>query len=626
MTRNKKFSSSKILFTPFGHLVMGVAFITLFVQTQAYDPFNTPKFSALLVISSLIVMKLFTLTEYKFLMKSKINLFFKGILVTFILSGIISVLSSDNFFIATVGDTQRRNGFLSYLALAIICLAAYELVNFKNSLIIFRVTIATGVIFSFYGLLQTSGRDFIDWNNPGNAVIGTAGNPNFASALMALFAVTSITSLCVFTKSRFMQGISIACLIMCLIAIIGSDSLQGLVSISIGILFFVSVYVYSNYKKVGLLLIALSAIVMIFAVAGMLQKGPLTQILYKPSVSVRGYYWEAAIEMLKTHPFTGIGFDHYGYYFKEMRDPRYPLEFGFNLTSTNAHNTFLQMFANGGVLLGSSYLALVVFTLFVGMKLIRNSSSTNRLTAISILTIWIVFQSQSLISIDNIAISVWGWLLTGVIFGLYCESIPLNEKAQSPKLKIKLQQPASLFSITAFVLLVVPSIVLAVLLLRVENSLLKVSNYLINYASQSDKNTVIARQLINGLDQNATIVLNSPFVDPNYKLQVSYNIFDVGDQAKALEIIKGVSIEFPRNIYAVKALGQLLSIDQVNEKIEARKQLSLLDPWNADNYLQLLYMYKSTGDLMNAKLMRDKILSFAPSTKESNAAIEELLK
>lgn len=626
MSHHKKSLFSKSLFSPFGYLLMGVAFITFFVQTQVFDPFNTPKFSALIVFASLIAMKLFTLTDYKFFIKSKVNLLFKCILATFILSGFIAVLFSDNLFIATVGDTQRRNGLLSYLALAIITLAAYELVSFKNSLVFFRVTVATGLIFSFYGLLQMSGKDFIDWSNLGNAVIGTAGNSNFASALMSIFAVTSVTSLFVFTKSRLMQVISIACLIMCSIAIIGSDSLQGLVSMSIGILFFVSIYVYSNYKRAGLVLIALSATGLSFAVAGMLQKGPLTEILYKRSITVRGYYWEAAIEMLRSHPFTGIGFDHYGYYFKEMRDFKYPLEFGFNLTSTNAHNTFLQMFANGGVFLGSSYLALVVFTFYVGLKLIKNSSSKNRVIAIGILTIWIVFQSQSLISIDNIAISVWGWLLTGVVNGLYSESISLNEKVQLPKTKAKREQTVSLSAITTFVVLVIPSLVLSVLLLRQESSLFKVNNYFTNYINQSDKNTPFANQLINNLNQNINIVLNSPIVDPNYKLQVSYNVFDLGDQTSALKIIKEVVNDFPRNIYAVKALGQLLPNDQLNEKIEARKQLSLLDPWNAENYLQLLYMYKITGDLTNAKFMRDKILSFAPGTKEANSAIEELLK
>jgi len=626
MNHKIKSTSGKALISPLAYLVIGVAFITLFVQTQAFDPFNTPKLTALLIIASLFAVRLFSLTEAKFLTKTKTNLLFVTLLAIFTLSGLISVIFSDNLFIALVGDTQRRNGYLAYLALSILCLSSYALISFKNALTISKVTIATGIIFSFYGLMQMSGRDIVAWNNPNNAVIGTAGNPNFASALMAIFGIASITSLFVFTKSRFMQVIAMACFIMCLAAIIGSDSRQGLVALFLGSLFFLTIYVNSNYRKLGPILVLFSLGAFIFVVAGMLQKGPLAYLLYKPSVSVRGYYWEAAVEMFKHNPIIGIGFDHYGYYFKEMRSPNYPLEFGFNITSTNAHNTFLQMFANGGVLLGSSYLALVTATLLVGLKLVKKSSSQNRVIALSLLTVWIVFQAQSFISIDNLAISVWGWFLTGAIFGLYYESTSVNEKVESLQYKSKRQHSISPASILAFVLLVMPSVVISVLLLRTESSISKVNSYFINYSNQKDKNNYLSGQIVKELDKNIKIVLNSFFVDPNYKLQVSYTLFDLGDQSSAFNIIKDVVNEFPRNIYAVKALGVLQSSFQLEEAIEARNKLSLLDPWNADNYLQLLYMYKSSGDLINAQLMRDKILSFAPGTAQAKSAIEELLK
>ena len=86
--------------------------------------------------------------------------------------------------------------------------------------------------------------------------------------------------------------------------------------------------------------------------------------------------------MFKSYPLTGVGFDHYGYYFKEVRSVEYPLRYGFDLTSTNAHNTFLQMFSTGGLFLGLSYLLLVISTLLVGLKLVKNSEWKRRQGAI----------------------------------------------------------------------------------------------------------------------------------------------------------------------------------------------------------------------------------------------------
>jgi O-antigen ligase len=199
---------------------------------------------------------------------------------------------------------------------------------------------------------------------------------------------------------------------------VASDSRQGLVSLAFAVAFFLSVYFYSIQRKLGWIIISLSTGISILAIAGMLQKGPLATLLYKPSVSIRGFYWDAAVEMFKNYPLTGVGFDHYGYYFKQLRSVEYPLRYGFDLTSTHAHNTFLQMFATGGIFLGLSYLILVISTLMVGLKLVKDSDSTQRILSLGLLSAWIAFQAQSLISIDNIGISVWGWLLTGAIFGL----------------------------------------------------------------------------------------------------------------------------------------------------------------------------------------------------------------
>ena len=104
----------------------------------------------------------------------------------------------------------------------------------------------------------------------------------------------------------------------------------------------------------------------------MLQFGPLQQYLYKASVSVRGYYWRAGLEMLSSHPFFGIGIDRYGSYFKQYREVDYPLNVGFQLTSSNAHNTFIQFFATGGIFLGITYLALNLFVLYRAIIGIKN--------------------------------------------------------------------------------------------------------------------------------------------------------------------------------------------------------------------------------------------------------------
>jgi O-antigen ligase len=563
----------------------------------------------------------------EYIKKDKVNFLFVLVLLFFTISGAISVAFSENLTVALVGDIQRRNGYLAYIALALIALTVSQLARFYNIRNLFRVMILTGFIFSTYGVIQMLGRDMFEWNNPYNSVISTVGNPNFASALMAIFSVICMISLFDRDQNPIIKLFAATCLILSLVAIIASNSRQGLVSLSFAILFSVSAYIYLIRKKLGLLFILFSISISGLAIAGMLQIGPLSRFLYKGSVTVRGYYWDAALQMLKDYPATGVGFDHYLYYFKEVREVGYPLKYGFSLTSSNAHNTFLQMFANGGVLLGLSYSVLVLLTLYTGINLIKKSSETNRLTSICLVSAWVAFQAQSVISIDNIGISIWGWVLTGAVFGLASDRVSDNHTTYHKTQENKKNTYVSLRPFIIAPVVLIPTLILSVSLMRMESDTFRAKILFDNYVMQSSKNTDLSQNLKTELDRKIKSVLELPFSDPTYQVQLAYFLFDTGDQKKAIELVNRVADDFPRNLTAIESLAIMYgSLNEPQNIIYWREKLAKLDPWNGENYLQLLRLYKSSGDSESAQRMYSIIVSFAPSSTEAKSALEELSK
>ena len=110
----------------------------------------------------------------------------------------------------------------------------------------------------------------------------------------------------------------------------------------------------------------------------MLQVGPLKEYLYKSSVSVRGFYWRAGYQMFIDHPLTGVGVDRYGVYFKQYREVQYPLNYGFSLNSTNAHNVPIQLFATGGIFVGIFYLLTISFIFYRGIYAIKKFAGSVR--------------------------------------------------------------------------------------------------------------------------------------------------------------------------------------------------------------------------------------------------------
>jgi O-antigen ligase len=552
----------------------------------------------------------------KGILSNKIFQKFLAITLIFTLLSLVSALKTDVKYTAFFGENQRRNGFLTYLALIILMLSSAIFVKTQSIKRLNLMAFGTGLVLAIYGLMQISGVDFVKWNNPYNAIISTVGNPNFAAAVMAMMA--SIIFGPVLNKDfhRYYRVASLVLTLVLLYTIYLSDARQGLIAFAIGIGFYFVIWLYSIKNKLRHLVLGAAIVTGVLSILGMLQIGPLTSFLYKSSVTIRGYYWRAGIEMVQNHPWFGVGFDRYGAFFKEYREVGYPLNYGFTITSTNAHNVPIQIFATSGVLAGLFYILILAFIGWRGFKGIKNREGTERLLVASIFSAWLAYQAQSIISIDNIGISVWGWVLGGAVVGLSLErSSETGSSVTGPKIKNKAPQfnfkqtaSSAVFVLIAIVL-VIPSY-------------------------QGEKNMFETRMRFNPqaaenkapLHEYAVKTLNTSFLEPNYKMTAGSYLVASGFVDEGMKVLNEVATSDPRNLDALMYLAEFnQSLNKLNEAINYRLQIAKYDPWNAANYLQLGRNYKALGDLENMNKMREKINSFASKTQEATQANSELI-
>lgn len=597
-------------------LLLGVVFINLFFSMRAKDPFNTPKLIALLIVAGWLFGHIVKLLQINFKRIEKIQFYGLFITAIFILLMSILVFFSDSVLIAFIGETQRRNGLLAYVGLAVILVFTMLAINFEYSVRLYKVAIFNGLLLGIYGLLQTFDMDFVAWNNPYNSLIGTLGNPNFTSAIFAVFAILAFATLSLRNMPLFYKVLAALVFVISIFCIYRSNSRQGFVSFGFALMFFVSIVLYLQRKIAGIISITTSIVISFFGILGMLQIGPLTSLLYKPSVSIRGYYWNAAIEMFKSSPLTGVGIDAYGYYFRELRDINYPKNYGFEITSSNAHNLFLQFFSTGGVFLGVTYIALTVLIFTAGIIGLRNSKGDERLIQLGLLSGWLAYQASSFISIDNIGITVWNWLLGGSILGLSSISFRKNlgiEHTGVVSIKRKSNQ-IGLMQPMISTLVLVPVLVLSVSLNRVETNALKVGAYASDAARYKEM-----------IFNHAKEILANPVADPNYRLDSALAMIDAGFFDEGFQEIKNLEELHPRNDYILIALSELSELQNDSKSaIDYRIKLATIDPFNAKNYLRLLVLYKATGDLVQASAMQVKIDSLFPDSEISLDAQKEL--
>lgn len=599
---------------PTKFILASVVFISLYINPSLSDPFNSPKLWALMILGSwLLGHNIF----FIFMRRNeliKVEKFFLLILFLFILSMFGSSLMTKVSFTAFFGEQQRRLGFLFYLYMGIFMVAAALFYSVKNLSILYRGAIALGIVFAGYGSLQAMGRDFISWNNPYNSIILTLGNPNFASALMSILVVIVFSYIESAKKIYKIPLIVLGVYILYLITL--SESRQGIIAFGIGAMVVILTRVFWVSKRLGLVLSCTFFSLFVLVILAMLQTGPLAQIIYKNSVSLRGFYWRAGIEMFQSNIVTGVGVDSYGDYFRQFRERAYPLTYGYQIGSDNAHNVPIQMFATGGIFTGILYLSLTIFIASIAIKLLALKDSRENRLALGLFGAWITFQAQSIISIDNVGLTIWGWVLGGTLVGIYSSTVkngPNNSLVKLVKVSETDAIKQKLFSsfLTFF------AIVLCSILYQGEKYLYQITSYL--------NNTSVNQ--FNEFELAANKFENAKLVEPAYKFRYANILFQINRIDKSKNIVESLLITNPNSFDYHNGCAELYTLESNWQKvISCRIKLSKIDPWNAENYLKLGLAYEMLGDNKSAAINYERIISFASDKPEGLKARESLDK
>ena len=418
-------------------LGIGSAFVAIVVITGTVtDPVNVTKLFALggVAVGAFAVLLAF---GFRQLWSNSKSLVLATALL--LLAGINAVINSEGPFIQNMyGVFGRNTAFVTYVLLIFIVLSAAVLrTQASFTLLIWGLFIA-GFVNIVYSLWVILFGDFVPWSNPYGNILGTFGNPNFIGAFLGLFAA----SLVAYTVKQGLRiELRIGAALVFLVAvyeIIDSSAIQGRVVVAAGLAIVGFYLVRSKFEnilaQVGYLLIV--AVGGVFALLGALQIGPLTKYIYKTSVSLRGEYWQAGWNMGRDHPLTGVGFDTYGDWYRRARDTQALVLPGPNTTTNAAHNVPFDVFAFGGWPLFIVYLGILVLS---AIAIIKVTIRVRKYDAVfvTLTTAWVCYQLQSVISINQIGLAVWGWLFGGALIAYEVATRPSTEEVLSDGLKGK---------------------------------------------------------------------------------------------------------------------------------------------------------------------------------------------
>ena len=437
-------------------LGFGSAFIAVVVITGTVtDPVNVTKLFALggVSVAAFTVVVGFGLREVW--LSSRALIVLAGL---FLVASINTIANSSAPLTQNIyGVFGRNTAFLTYVLLIFVALSAVVLRSVKSfSTLIWGLFIAGAINVLYCGWVILFG-DFIPWNNPYGNILGTFGNPNFIGAFLGIFAASLVAYS---FKSGLHIGLRILAVVIFIISvfeIIDSSAIQGRVVVAAGLAIVGFYLVRSKFKnalfQVGYIVFV--SIGGVFALLGALQSGPLAKYIYKTSVSLRGEYWQAGWNMGTDHPLTGVGFDTYGDWYRRARDAQALILPGPNTTTNAAHNVPFDVFAFGGWPLFIPYLGILLLTVIAILKVTVRSRSYDPIF-VTLTTAWVCYQLQSIISINQIGLAIWGWLFGGALIAYEIATRPKNvgdgekvqpEKGQKARVATK-KQPENIFSST----------------------------------------------------------------------------------------------------------------------------------------------------------------------------------
>ena len=419
------------------YVLAAVIAVTLLVTPfNSLDPVNLPKMSLLIflafIAAGLISSQSSSLRDKRF----RLPMFIIGAFILQLV--LVLVFDSRTFSFKFYGTPSRNTGFISYLSLSFLLIASmasagYELIRRYVWALIF-----VGATLAVYGFIQNAGHDFYQFNNAyGSNVFGTFGNPNFQSAFMGIAGAVGLT-LAVFSSLRIRYRVALIAIVALAIFNVSVSSQQGYLNFMAGFLAAAILYVFmKKHIAIGWSFLGLFGIGSVSVLLGIFDKGPLAQSIYKSSLQARGFYWQGAINMIIDHPFFGVGMDGFGDWYRRARAPEVA-RLNTGVISDTAHSIPLDIGSSGGFLLLLFYFLIIGLALISIIKVVKRKGEFDVYFA-AIVAAWGAYEAQSIISINQLGLGVWGWSLTGLLIGYEIntqDSLPLKKQAVFHKGKV----------------------------------------------------------------------------------------------------------------------------------------------------------------------------------------------
>jgi O-antigen ligase len=328
----------------------------------------------------------------------------------------LSLVNAENLALSLISFV----GLIYFGLLGLLIVNTIE--NERDMQILLSALLLSASIASVYGLLQYYGKVPGPPGFPGGslAMISTFGNPNYLAGFLAHLLVPGI-ALSVMIENRWARLALLIVLIAMTAALVAANSVGAYLAALFSVIFFFGgMMIFRLRSAIAGQRRWVLAVVILLAITVWLQSppGPLNALLGRAATLeptpiervvqffqrlweensgiARSWNWWIAYEMLKAHPFVGVGLGDYKVEFLEYkaRFKETPLGQHYNFylpRAIQAHNDYVQLIAELGLI------GLLAIGFFAG-TLIRSAHAFVRSSASPQARLWVVALSAGIVA------------------------------------------------------------------------------------------------------------------------------------------------------------------------------------------------------------------------------------
>lgn len=557
----------KSRFDLFDQLLIVVIAATITTFPFIFDSFTVSKLFVLSIGLTFITAQIF-LNESK----NRFSNFPKiliAILSLFIISIIVSwAVSGVPILRGLFGQFGRGNGLFYYFFAILIFTFSVLTYKVKNEERVHQLITYLSWFMVIYATLQQIGIDIAKLDTRGiSPVVLTFGNSNFAGGMLSvLFAYHFIY---IVIKRRLLPG-QISLIIALAVSSIFPAAVQGYLIILFAILVGISILIVRKFKSpwVNLALSVGWVLGILLTAFGLFGKFLLAGVFARTSFQARIEYWTISIKVIRDNLFFGVGPD-------KLYDVTslYMSPGSLNIITTtrmdNAHNFYLNLGANYGLISMIFLLALLTYVFLACFRNFKNLTPVNAVSVAASVAFIAIFV-DGLVSLEQPGLGIWLYLFAGIAVATatsYFDSSKLhtdvvNQDNSKKSFTLKLTASIGILALFLSVLIIGNRVVFDGKLRR------DVQTLLLNQGTKETLTSV----------ESSAIRLAS---EPEYIVQALRALAGIGDARKIDRISEAAYNYYPISIQASLIRADILrALGRTRESCSLRETLLLNAPWD----------------------------------------------